>query len=138
MHKIVIVLDSNIFISALIKDSITRKLIINCKELIVIPEFLLEEIRNYEEEIILKSKLDKEEYKKLLNILLKYVLVLPDEIILPYREQAVEIIKDIDINDVLFIATALAFGDATIWSNDKKLKKQNKIKVISTQEIMQL
>ena len=134
----VIVLDSNIFISALIKDSITRKLIINCKELIVIPEFLLEEIRNYEEEIILKSKLDKEEYKKLLNILLKYVLVLPDEIILPYREQAVEIIKDIDINDVLFIATALAFGDATIWSNDKKLKKQNKIKVISTQEIMQL
>lgn len=66
------------------------------------------------------------------------MIIVPNEITLPFRKSALEIIKDIDIDDTLFIACALAFPDSIIWSEDKKLKKQNKIKVLNTKEIMRL
>lgn len=134
----IIVLNSNIFVSALIKEGTTRKLIVECKEWLIIPEYFFQETRNHREEIISKSGLNREGYKKLFNLLLKYVFVIPNEIILPYREEALEIVKDIDVDDALFIATALAFDCAVVWSNDKKLKKQNKIKVFSTSEMIKL
>jgi len=134
----IIVVDSNVFISALIKDSLTRKLIAKCKEWLIIPEYFFQEVRKHEKEILLKSKLSKESYDILFNELLRYVFVIPNEVILPYREEALKIVKDIDIDDVLFIATALAFEDAVVWSDDKKLKKQNKIKIINTSEIIKI
>ena len=56
----------------------------------------------------------------------------------PFKEQALEIIKEIDIDDVLFVACALAFPHSIIWSEDKKLKNQNQIKVLNTKEIIDL
>lgn len=134
----IIVLNSNVFISAIIKDSITRKIITQCKESLIIPEYFFQEVRKHEEEILLKSGLTKNDYYKLLYHLLQYVLIVPNEITLPFKKSALEIIKDIDIDDTLFIACALAFSDSIIWSEDKKLKKQNKIKVLNTKEIMHL
>jgi len=56
----------------------------------------------------------------------------------PYRLEAYEIVKDIDINDVLFVACALAYKESIIWSNDSNLKKQSSIKVINTTEAIEL
>ena len=55
-----------------------------------------------------------------------------------HREEAIKIIKDIDVYDALFIATALAFDNSVIWSNDKKLKMQSRVKIINTEEIIKL
>ena len=54
------------------------------------------------------------------------------------KEEALEIVKDIDIDDTLFVACALAFPNSIIWSDDKKLKEQNKINILNTKEIMDL
>jgi len=134
----IIIIDSNIFISALVKEGITRKLITQSKEWLIIPEYLFHEIRNHEEEIILKSGINKREYELLLRVLLKYIIIVPNEIILSYRKQAMEIVKNIDADDALFIATAIAFEDSVIWSNDKKLKNQNRVEVLNTEEIFNL
>ena len=134
----ILIIDSNVFMSALIRDGITRKIITQCKERLVIPEFLFQEIRNYEEEIISKSGLNEEEYKLLLKTLLKYFIIVPNEVLSSYRERAEDIVRKIDIDDALFIATALAFENSVIWSNDKKLKNQNKIKIFNTEEIINM
>ena len=134
----IIVLDSNAFISALIKDSTTRKIITGTKETLIIPEYFFQEVRNHKEEILLKSRLTEEDYHQLLYRLLQYILIIPNEIMYPFKKQALEIIKEIDTDDVLFIACALAFPHSIIWSDDKKLKNQNKIKILNTKEMIEL
>jgi len=134
----IIIIDSNILVSAIIKDGFTRELIVQCKEQLVAPEYLFQEIRNNEEEILLKSKLNIKDYRDLLKILLKYITIIPNEVIMSHREEAIKIIKDIDVYDALFIATALAFDNSVIWSNDKKLKMQSRVKIINTEEIIKL
>ena len=41
--------------------------------------------------------------------------------------------EKIDKEDVIFIATALAYN-ATIWSDDTDFQKQNKIKILTTKK----
>jgi len=53
-----------------------------------------------------------------------------------YKNFAEKIIGDIDKDDVQFIALALAFN-CPIWSDDRHFQKQNKIKVITTKEMIQ-
>lgn len=49
-----------------------------------------------------------------------------------------KLVRDIDLNDILFVACALAHKESIIWSNDSDLKKQSRIKVINTGEAMEL
>ena len=74
-----------------------------------------------------------------LKLLLVKTTVVPAEVLYPHREEeALEIVKDIDRDDAVFIGCALAYEDSVIWSNDRKLKKQDKIKVLNTGEIILL
>lgn len=133
-----IVLDSNILFSALIKDSLTRRLILEYDGFFLFPSFIFEEVEKHKEELLAKSKSDAEELEKLLQLLLKKVLIVPPELLLPFREQALNIVKEIDLDDVIFIACALAYSNSAIWSDDKNLKRQNKVKIVNTKEMMQL
>ncbi len=79
-----------------------------------------------------------DEFNRLLALILGKVIIVPSEMLEPYRQEAHEIVKNIDVNDVLFIACALAYKGSIIWSNDSNLKKQSLIKVINTAEAMEL
>lgn len=65
-------------------------------------------------------------------------IIVPEELLIFKKEEACNLAKNIDLDDVLFFATALVFKNSIIWSDDKKLKKQKKIKVLNTQEIIEL
>ena len=132
-----IVIDTNIFISALIKDGMTRNLIISSKDSLLIPEFEFDEIEKHKKEILEKSKLSESELNNLFSNLLKYVAVIETEKIIGYRGEAFEIIGKIDKDDVIFIATALAFN-AAIWSEDSDFQKQNKIKILTTKDMIKI
>ena len=132
-----IVLDTNILISALIKNSLTRGIIINSSHNFLLPEFELEEIENHKEEILEKSKLSKEDFYILLFDLLRYVKIIKLDKIINYRQEAYNIIGNIDEDDTIFIATALAF-DCPIWTDDKDFKKQKIIKIYSTSEMKEI
>jgi len=56
------VVDTNIVISVLIKDSLTRKLIFSPKLELFLPGFSLQEIEKYVKEIQNKSGMSKEEF----------------------------------------------------------------------------
>ena len=133
-----IIIDSNILFSALIKDSLNRKLILKYEGYFLFPSFIFEEIEEHKQELLDKSGMNEEEFDNLLNIILKKVVIVPCEILLPFREKAFELVKNIDEDDVLFVACALAYPNSIIWSDDKHFKKIRDIKVINTKEIIKI
>ena len=132
-----IVIDTNIFISALIKEGLTRKILTDSKLNFLFPEFEFEELNKNKEEILKKTGINRREFYILFLRLLRYVRVIPTDVIINYREEADEIIGNIDKDDVIFIATALAFS-CFIWSNDKHFQKQNTVKVLTTKDMLSL
>ena len=56
----------------------------------------------------------EKDFEELLSLLLRKVIIIPNEILLHYKKEAYQIIKDIDPDDVTFIACALAFNDSVI------------------------
>lgn len=119
-----IVIDTNIFISALIKNSTTRKIIVNSKHNLLFPEFEFEEIKEHKSEIMRKSGLSEREFNVLLIRLLNYVHVVPTDILIEHRAEAQEIMGKIDEDDVIFVAAALSFN-AAVWTEDKHFRRQN-------------
>ena len=133
-----VILDTNILFSALIKDSTTRKLILEFEGIFLFPEYIFEEAEKHKDEIFRKSGMSADEFNKLLALILRKVTIVPSEALEPYRQEANDIAKNIDVNDTLFIACALAYRGSAIWSNDSRLKKQSRIDVINTAEAMKL
>lgn len=134
----IFILDTNILISALIKDSITRKIIVESDEIFLVPELVLEETRKHEEEILEKSGLSKESYVQILSKLLEHATLIPTETVKGNLEEANKIMANIDENDVVFIAAALCFEDAAIWSDDSDFEKQSKVKIFKTADMIKI
>ncbi|PIN95239.1 hypothetical protein COU53_00365 [Candidatus Pacearchaeota archaeon CG10_big_fil_rev_8_21_14_0_10_30_48] len=132
-----IVTDTNILISALIKNGITRDFIVKSKNNFIIPEFEVYEIYEHKNEIIKKSKLSEREFDTIFLRLLRNIKIIPTDLIIDKKEEAERIIGHIDKDDVQFIATALTFN-CSIWSDDKHFKKQNKVRILTTKKIINL
>ena|SRR3989338_506709 len=133
-----IILDANVLFSALIKDSTTRKIILEYDGFFLFPLFIFEEMEKHKEELFSKSGMTHKEFNELLQLILKKVVIVPSEVLLPYQKEAWDIVKDIDIDDVLFVACVLAYQDSILWSDDKKLKYLAGIRVLNTKEIVGL
>lgn len=133
----ILVIDTNILISALIKEGLTREILTNLRINFICPENALKSIYSYKEEIIEKSKLDEKTFNIILLRLLKHVNLIPLDIINGFKEEADKIIGKIDKEDTIFIATALAFN-CPIWSNDNHFQKQKIIKIFKTKDILNL
>ena len=130
-----IVIDSNILFSALIKDSLTRKVILDYDGTFLFPSYIFEEMEKHKEELLKKSKMTAKDFNALLSLLLRKVLIVPTDSLRPYKKQAYDIVKDIDPDDVLFIACALAYPQSFLWSDDKKLRRQSIVPMLSTREM---
>jgi putative PIN family toxin of toxin-antitoxin system len=130
-----IVIDSNVFISALIKkEGLSREIIINSYNDFLFSEYEFQEIYKYKEDIPKKSGYSEIEFIQAISLLLNYMKVISNEEICDYYDKACEIMNKIDHDDAIFIAIALAF-DAVIWSDDYHFKMQNKIKSLTTEEM---
>lgn len=132
-----IVIDTNIFISALIKNGLTRAILIKLPFLFILPEVELLEIKEYEKEILRKSHLNSSELNFLIRTLLKRMKIISSNKLMNYRKKAEKIMGQIDKKDVVFIATAL-YTNSPIWSDDKHFQKQKEIRIFTTEEIFNL
>mgnify|MGYP001558410915 CR=1 FL=1 len=129
-----IVIDTNILLSFFWKDSITRKLIINLKNSLLAPEKAREEIIKYSNEIIQKLKISRKDFEKLFEELEEYIDFIEKKEYSDFIEKVEKIAPDKDDCDFL----ALAYkNEYTLWSNDKLLKNQEIVKIISTKELLE-
>ena len=128
----------NRIIAGLIRDSTSREILLNPNFDFYTPDFLLTEIKNHKDLIMKKGGLSESKFDTIYELLIDRINVLPKSDIMDHIDEAKEIIGDIDRDDVTFIALALAIPNNGIWTEDKHFKKQNKIKIWSTKEILDL
>lgn len=130
-----LVIDTNILFSALIAGGKTRKIIITDNQNLHAPEYTFTELKNHQNEIKNKTKLDKPDLQLLLNIILEQINITPKPEFKNPLPQAEKIIGEIDPDDVPFLALALHL-DADIWSDDKHFQKQEKVNAWKTSELI--
>jgi len=133
-----LILDTNIILKALIRNSKVRAILLSPNYQLYVPEYALEEVERHLPLLIEKTGLSEQEIKLALSILLTNIQVVPSENILAWWSEAEEIVGSIDRDDVPFVAAALSIRCDGIWSDDKDLKRQKKVKVWSSREIILL
>ncbi len=72
-----IILDTNIVISALIRNSVVRKILLLPTLDFLLPEFAIEEIYHHKSKICKLSRIDKEELELPISLILQNVNVSP-------------------------------------------------------------
>jgi len=128
-----VVVDANVMFSALIRRAATTDLLFSDKLELYAPEFLFTEIDKHRLEILSKSELSKSRFEQALLLALSEVNIVRHELLKGFIVEAKRVCPD--PNDVFYFAVALMLG-AAIWSNDKKLKEQNRVKVHSTKDLL--
>lgn len=131
-----LVVDTNVLMSALIADSTTRTLLGTVDARIVAPEKLRVELEGYDDLVREKSGLSSSELDLLKDRLFAHVDLVPDDELAPYRHAAADALADVDPDDVIFLATALAV-DGTIWSDDADFQEQALVPVVTTGEVVE-
>lgn len=129
-----IVVDTNILFSFFWKDSFTRKLLLNPNLKFISSVFAISELKKYDQLIMEKTGLINVEFKKYLSELKSVVTFVGKEKYSYFLKQA-KIISP-DEKDSEFLALCLKFS-IPLWSNDKELKKQDKVNVLSTEDIVE-
>ena len=131
-----IIVDANIIFSALIKESTTRELILKYDGQFLIPNYVFIEINKYKEEILRKSNMTTKDFNDLFSLIIERINVVPSEVFKMHVKEAQNLVGEHSPEDIVYISCALAFSDCILWSNDKKLKWQNKVKVFNTKEMI--
>ncbi|MEK6961039.1 MAG: PIN domain-containing protein [Nanoarchaeota archaeon] len=130
-----LVVDTNIIIAALIRDSMTRWLLTHLQDELMTIRFSKEEIEPYKPEILAKAKMKEAELDALIESLFDRIVIIDDTIVKQKMVAAGKIMDPIDPNDTPFIAAALATG-ADVWSDDAHFKRQGTVRVWKTRELV--
>ncbi len=132
-----IVIDTNMVIAALVKDSKAREVIMSSKFEFISPDFVLEEIGKYKDEICRKSGLSAYEFELLMALIFESINIIPAFDYETCKENAKIIMKD-DMKDVPYVACCLALKCDGIWTNDPDYKEKKEIRIFSTAELLEL
>ncbi len=96
-------------------------------------EFILEEFGKYKNLILKKTERTEAEFKRFMKIIKERIQLVPYKEFEFLMDEAEEFSPD--PKDTEYLALALKLNCA-VWSNDKKLKSQNKVKIYSTGELI--
>lgn len=132
-----LVVDANILVSGLLRNGITRAIMLSNKFDLYTSDFIFIELFKHIKELAKKADMPKNEFKDMAEILIieSNIKTITKDEVKPFIETANNISPDID--DALYFSVALKLNCA-IWSNDKELKKQNYVKVYSTSDLIDI
>jgi predicted nucleic acid-binding protein len=136
--QVKLVVDANELFSAIIAkgrklQSLVLDVIFSDKVELFAPFRLLAEIERNREEIKEKSKFSDRDFDAFVGILKLRVKFVPLEDFLDKVQEAREISPD--LKDIEYFALALKLG-CGIWSEEKRLKQQDKVEVFSTKDLV--
>jgi len=130
------VLDANIILSALISDSMTRRLLVELEDDFLTPAYVHDEIGKYTGMVSEKSGLTQAEVDDLIEILFKRIDVVPRSEVLGSLQEAARLMRDADPDDAVYLAAALE-RDAQLWSDDGHYEDQDAVPVATTGDIVE-
>ncbi len=102
----ILVIDANMVIAALIKDSKAREIIVDGSFKFVAPDFIKDEINKYSSYIIEKAHLTDKEFELLLALLFDGITIVPKEEYNIHMAKAKKIIKE-DVKDARILLAIL-------------------------------
>jgi len=128
-----LVVDANILFAILIRQGKTAEILVNPLFKVYAPEFFLEELLFYKQEILSKTHRSESDFNDVLNLFNEIIHLIPNYKTFEFLDKAREICPD--EKDLEYFALALKLNCA-VWSNDKVLKQQNKVIVYSTEDLV--
>ncbi|MCX6803355.1 MAG: PIN domain-containing protein [Candidatus Diapherotrites archaeon] len=128
-----VTIDANILFAALIKGGETRRVLANPELRLFAPAFIFVELLKYKLEILKKSNGSEDELNYLIALLLKNISLVDDGNLVPFIPAAQTLTND--TKDIYYFACAL-YKNTIIWSNDKEFKKQKRIRIFTTDEMI--
>lgn len=132
-----IVIDANMIIAALVRDSKAREIIMSDKFEFASPDFILDEIHKYEDEICEKSGMSKIEFELLMALIFQKISIITADYYEAHKEDAKEIMKE-DVKDVPYVACYLALKCDGIWTNDPDFEGKEELRIFSTAKLLKL
>ena len=129
-----LVVDANVLFSALIKDSVTAEILFLDLEFYT-PAYIMEEFIKHKKEILMKTKRSEQSFVGFMHILAERIKVIPEDRYAKYIDLVGRFSPDENDNHYLALAMYL---DCPVWTNDKRLNNQDKVKIISTSELLTL
>lgn len=138
----IVIVDTNIIISACLnyQSELFSIIISNASKLeFVTSTYALDEIKEHRGLILSKTKVKPDRFDLNLELLLEQIFVIDDREITNDQLREAEIFsKEINVDDTLFIALAIAMG-GLLWTGDKKLykgvRKIGFINIINTDDL---
>jgi len=131
-----LIVDTSVLIPFIITDGITRRLILEGRfGLYTVNEALVEIWESKDEWN--RRKMSDQTIKKLIDLMLTRITIIPDEDFKDLIKEAYSIMRGVHVNDTPFLAAAMHLN-SPVWSNDAHFKKQKKVKVYSTRDILEL
>ncbi|MBI2105790.1 hypothetical protein HYT56_03055 [Candidatus Woesearchaeota archaeon] len=130
-----LIINSNRIIAALVKDSTSKKIILEGNLELLSINVSEDDVKRYKKEILKKSELTEAQFDFIYEKLKEKLIILDDKIIMNKMEEAKRIMDKIDKDDTPFIAAAIA-TKSSIWSDDKHFEKQNRIKILKTNDLI--
>jgi len=138
-----VIIDSNIVFSALLNTQSTiGDILLNSQDQLEFYtcSYLREEIDTHKPRILAKTGYTEIEYREVEFLIYQQIIFFTESLItFDIWKQAVELVRDVDMDDIAFVALSL-FLDIKIWTRDKKLQNGLRAKgfnnLISTQELL--
>ena len=133
-----LVIDTNVFMAGLLKDSIVRKVLSSENIQFFIPEHALDELEKHKNTLIKKSNINAAEFDEMVSLLLENIELVPESKIKAKFNEAEDVMKDIDIKDSPFMAAVLSIECDGLLTFDEHFQKQNKIKIFKIKDLINI
>lgn len=133
----ILVIDANSVISALLKDSKARQIIVSDKFTLIAPEFLSEELNKHRKYIVEKAGLSDDGVRLLITMLFRHIRIVPKEEYKAKLDVASEIMEN-DLRDAPYVACYLAMKCDAVWTNDADYDNKIDVKTVTTGYLLKL
>ena len=105
-----LVIDTNRIMAGLLKDSLSRKIILYDHFSFYAPDYIETDLLKHRTYLMKKAKLSEFDFDMFLNTLLSRVTLVPFDDFEPEYPRAMQIMEPIDKNDSPFLAVGLSLG----------------------------
>ena len=131
-----IVIDSNRVIAALLKESTTRKILLDSDFEFFAPEFINLEINNHKSLLIGRADIKDGEFDILLSLIFEHIVIIPSSEYEKFTNACANEIND--ENDIPYLAACLAINAEGVWTHDPHFKEQKRIKVFTNIDMLNM
>lgn len=131
-----LVIDTNVVIAALLRESTSRRILSSPHHTFILPEHGRAEIQQHLDELLPRMGMTRDEAELLLALVTARVETIPESEFRAHLPDARHIMRELDPDDAVFVALALAVPCDGIWTQDKALKRQTRVKTWTTGEIV--